>query len=124
MTTVVTAHCDECHVDVTLRPEAVGLYTFATASSAFTDFYAFFCTACREYNSKPADNSIVELLISGGVAMHVIDVPQEVIERQNCTAPPLTLDDLLTLAADLRDHESPQEPARSHRGSSRPQGAP
>lgn len=121
MSTVVTAHCGFCHTDLQLETTAVACFTYSTKHSA--DYYAFFCTGCREYNSKPADDNVVNLLMSGGVKVTLIDLPLEVIERESCTTP-LVLDDVLNLVMYLRDNDVMPELEPARRKASRPQGAP
>ncbi len=121
MSTVVTAHCNFCHTDLQLGIKAVACFTYSNRHSS--DYYAFFCPRCREYNAKPADDHVVGLLMSGGVKCTVIDLPLEVVERESCKIP-LVLDDVLNLVMYLRDHDVMPEPEPARRMASRPQGAP
>lgn len=94
MTTIV-ASCPFCG-QVELAPEQIEL---TICDPAARSTYTFLCPACRVTVRKPAAAHAITLLVSGGVAAHVLVVPLEALERH--TGPPLTSDDLLDLLIDL-----------------------
>lgn len=87
--TTIRATCPTCG-EVELTPDDIELRvcTYAPAS-----FYQFDCPLCHEEIQKPADERVVQLLISGGVSATVWEIPDEVSESR--TGPAFTLDDLL-----------------------------
>jgi hypothetical protein len=89
--TTIKATCPKCD-EVELAPEDLELFvcTYAPAS-----FYLFECPDCRTVVQKPADDRVVQLLISGGVSARVWELPAELTEPRD--GPPLTVDDLLDL---------------------------
>ena len=89
--TTIRATCPTCG-EVELTPDDIELRvcTFAPAS-----YYQFACPLCSEAVQKPADDRVVQLLISGGVSATVWELPEEV--REDHSGPPLTVDDLLDL---------------------------
>lgn len=101
MATVITATCDHCKADLKLKPEGIHLFQFSVGFPG--DYYAFFCTKCHAYVTKPADNNVCTLLISGNVPRTMIEVPLEVVERKACRTP-LRYDDLLDLMSYLQTH--------------------
>jgi hypothetical protein len=89
--TRIRATCPACG-EVELTPPDVELKVCTAAEHSF---YAFVCPACRRLVSKPADERVVRLLISGGVRPVFWDPPAELLEARD--GPPLTWDDLLDL---------------------------
>lgn len=89
--TTIKATCPRCG-EVELTPEDIELRvcTYSPAS-----YYLFECPLCHEAVQKPADDRVVQLLISGGVAATVWELPAELGEQHD--GPPLTMDDLLDL---------------------------
>lgn len=87
--TTIKAMCPRCG-EVELTPDDIELRvcTYAPAS-----YYMFDCPGCHETVQKPADDRVVQLLISGGVPATVWELPEELAERKD--GPPLTVDDLL-----------------------------
>jgi len=87
--TTIRATCPTCG-EVELTPDDIELRvcTYAPAS-----YYRFDCPLCRVEIQKPADDRVVQLLISGGVSATVWELPDEV--REGREGPPLTVDDLL-----------------------------
>jgi rRNA maturation protein Nop10 len=87
--TTIKATCPRCgEVQLTPRDIELRVCTHAPAS-----YYVFTCPQCCEDVQKPADDRIIQLLISGGVRATVWELPEEVLEPR--TGPPLTHDDLL-----------------------------
>lgn len=83
--TTIKATCPTCgEVDLTADDIELRLSNAEDASR-----YGFECPVCVDFIWKPADERIVELLISGGVRANVIE------ERFRSDLPPLTYDDLL-----------------------------
>lgn len=89
--TTIKATCPRCG-EVELTPEDIELRVcnFAPAS-----YYTFDCPVCLEQVQKPADDRVIQLLISGGVHAVVWELPREMCESHD--GPPLTHDDLLDL---------------------------
>lgn len=87
--TTIKATCPTCG-EVELTPDDIELRVcnFAPASS-----YSFECPMCVSVVEKPADDRVVQLLISGGVHAVVWEFPAEAAERPE--GPALTHDDLL-----------------------------
>jgi hypothetical protein len=75
---------------VELTPDDIQLRvcTYAPAS-----YYEFECPLCAEAVQKPADDRVVQLLISGGVTASVWEFPEEI--RESHDGPAFTFDDLL-----------------------------
>ena len=87
--TTIRATCPGCG-EVELTPEDIELRVCTQPSSSY---YQFVCPLCDDTVRKPADDRVVQLLISGGVAATVWQLPDEVREMR--AGPPLTTDDLL-----------------------------
>jgi hypothetical protein len=87
--TTIRATCPTCG-EVELTPDDIELRVCTHATSSY---YQFECPLCEDTVRKPADDRIVQLLISGGVAASVWQLPDEVHELR--AGPPLTVDDLL-----------------------------
>jgi len=93
--TTIKASCPSCgEVELTSADVRLQVYNHAPLS-----FYAFDCPGCVSEVRKPADEHVVSLLLSGGVACTVWDVPAEAFETH--AGPALTYDDLLDLATAL-----------------------
>lgn len=88
--TTIKAACPMCG-EVSLKPSDIVLRVAEGASGA----YAFICPECRRSVTKPADDRIVRLLLSGGVKPVAGGIPAEFLEVHE--GPPLTYDDLLDL---------------------------
>ncbi|MFN2614075.1 MAG: hypothetical protein ABR552_04575 [Actinomycetota bacterium] len=73
-----------------LTPDDIELRVCTQPSSSY---YQFQCPLCDEQIRKPADDRVVQLLISGGVSATVWQLPEEV--REAHMGPALTTDDLL-----------------------------
>ena len=89
MQTIVIATCPTCD-DVELEPRDVELRlcTHAPAST-----YRFICPSCGDYVEKPADQEVVNLLMSAGVRSVVWELPAEALERHDGAT--ITKDDVL-----------------------------
>ena len=93
--TTIKASCPMCG-EVELTPADVWLMV---CSHAPLSYYAFRCTSCHDEVRKPADDHVVQLLISGGVPAQVWEAPAEALEQH--TGPRLSYDDLLDFALQL-----------------------
>jgi predicted RNA-binding Zn-ribbon protein involved in translation (DUF1610 family) len=93
--TTIKASCPACgeveltNVDIALR----------VCTSAPLSFYAFVCPNCRDEVRKPADDHIIQLLMSGGVRAQVWEVPAEALEPK--AGPAIGYDDLLDFVLQL-----------------------
>ncbi len=87
--TTIRATCPTCG-EVELTPEDIELRVCTQPSSSY---YQFECPLCDEMIRKPADDRVVQLLISGGVSATVWQLPDEVREQHD--GPSFTTDDLL-----------------------------
>lgn len=87
--TTIKATCPTCG-EVELTPDDIEL---RVCNYAPASYYHFDCPSCLEDIRKPADDRVVQLLISGGVHAVVWDYPAEAVDRPD--GPPLTHDDLL-----------------------------
>lgn len=85
----IRASCPTCG-DVELTSRDV---TVQVCSSTRQGSYAFQCPACEMAVSKPAEQRIVDLLVSSGVRLMVWELPAEMDERKE--GPPISYDDLL-----------------------------
>ena len=93
--TTIKASCPACG-EVELTPADVSLMV---CSHAPLSYYAFRCPGCAEQVRKPADDHVVSLLVSGGVAATVWDLPAEALEVK--VGLPLSYDDLLDFALQM-----------------------
>lgn len=84
--TTIKAACSTCG-EVSLSPEDIELRVDRRDAEA--SFYAFTCPNCLHLVRKPANDRVVRLLITGGVAV------EELAPQQRFTGPRLTHDDLL-----------------------------
>ncbi len=106
--TRIRANCPGCG-DVELAPEEMMIEVSHDTEDLVADgsSYRFVCPDCTETVRKPADERIVQLLISGGVPLEISDEDEAVVPRP-ChpegvvEGPPLTRDDLLDLHLLLR----------------------
>lgn len=96
MATKIKANCPSCQ-DVELAPTAFHLTVFDAGNG---HYYEFFCPKCYDRVLKPADDSVQQLLISGGVEHTFEHVPLEVLEAH--PGPALTVDDLMDFVLALR----------------------
>lgn len=88
MNTTIKAHCPMCG-EVDLTPHDVSLH--ADVAVGPDSYYAFSCPDCGLRIHKRADERIVRMLESAGVAR-----TEETVARR-VEAPPFTYDDLLDL---------------------------
>jgi hypothetical protein len=87
--TTIRATCPTCG-EVELTPDDIELRVCTHAPASY---YQFVCPLCSDEVQKPADDRVVQLLISGGVPATVWELPQEF--RETHEGPILTTDDLL-----------------------------
>lgn len=87
--TTIRATCPSCG-EVELTPDDIQLRVCTHAPASY---YTFECPLCEDEIQKPADDRVVQLLISGGVSATVWELPQEAQEERG--GPALTFDDLL-----------------------------
>ncbi|RZS80085.1 hypothetical protein EV189_3565 [Motilibacter rhizosphaerae] len=93
--TTIKASCPVCG-DVELKPAQLRL---VVCSQADWSYYAFGCPRCRDEVRKPADEEIVALLVSGGVAAERWHVPAEALEAKNGHR--ITYDDVLDFVLNM-----------------------
>lgn len=91
----IKASCPSCG-EVELTPSDVSLMV---CSHAPRSYYAFQCSQCHTEVRKPADDHVVSLLVSAGIAAEVWDLPAEALETK--VGPPLSYDELLDFALQL-----------------------
>jgi hypothetical protein len=86
--------------DVSLTPRQVRV---VSCTRPEWSYYAFTCPGCTDEVSKPADEEIVTLLVSGGVPVEHWIIPAEALEPHDGAA--ITYDDVLDFALwlDSRD---------------------
>lgn len=85
----IRASCPDCgDVELTTRDMTVRVCADDNRGS-----YAFRCPECRMAVTKAAEQRIVDLLVSSGVALEVWKLPAELNEQR--VGAPLTHDDLL-----------------------------
>lgn len=92
----VRASCHTCGTVDLLRPDV--RLVLSDVPSACR--YSFTCPKCRAWISKPADECVIALLL-GKVPLHRETAPAELTEPH--TGPPLTLDDLIDLHAEMAE---------------------
>ena len=97
--TTIKASCTQCG-DVTLVPAQLHL---VVSNRAELSSYSFQCPTCLDLVTKSADEDVVALLISGGVAVDRWDLPAEALEAHS--GPPLTYDELLDFALMVSDQD-------------------
>jgi len=87
--TTIRASCPSCgDVDLTVRDVVVRV-----CSDDHRGSYTFRCPECLFAVSKPAEPTVIELLVSSGVKMAVWQLPAELSEPRS--GPPITHDDIL-----------------------------
>jgi len=91
----VRASCQDCG-DVELTTQQVQIQV---CSATDEGTYSFLCPSCRLIVNKPAEQRVIELLISTGVQVTHWDLPAELAEPKS--GPPVTPDDLLTFHFEL-----------------------
>lgn len=85
----IKASCQDCgDIEVT-SSELQVLTCLDTGDST----YSFLCPSCRLIVNKPAEQRVVELLVSAGVRVVNWDLPAELSEPKS--GPAITYDDLL-----------------------------
>lgn len=108
--TRIRATCPTCG-EVDLAPIDVVLRVVRESGGDLADgsSYRFDCPDCRQLVRKPADERIVELLLTGGVPVEEVPAARSVAVSSEASAPlplhpeeppsgpPLTYDDLLDL---------------------------
>ncbi len=87
--TTIKATCPSCG-EVELTPDDIELRVCTHAAASY---YVFGCPSCATDIQKPADDRVIQLLISGGVKAVVWELPGEVLEEHS--GPAFTHDDLL-----------------------------
>ncbi|MHB2024611.1 MAG: hypothetical protein ACYCO3_15020 [Mycobacteriales bacterium] len=93
--TTIKASCPDCG-EVELTSADISLMV---CTSTNLSYYAFTCPACHSQVRKPADDHVIQLLMSGGVKAQVWEVPAEASEPK--CGPRLTYDDLLDFVLQL-----------------------
>ena len=97
--TTIKASCPVCG-DVELTPDQLRL---VVCTRSEWSYYAFCCTRCGDEVRKPADDEIVALLMSGGVAATPWHIPAEAMEEH--TGAVISYDELLDFALWLDSHD-------------------
>jgi predicted RNA-binding Zn-ribbon protein involved in translation (DUF1610 family) len=87
--TTIRATCPGCG-EVELTPDDIELRVCTHAPASY---YQFACPLCGDDVQKPADDRVVQLLISGGVTATVWELPEEAREAR--PGPAFTADDIL-----------------------------
>lgn len=87
--TQINASCPVCGPVRTTNHDVL----LMVCTDASLSYYSFPCPNCREIVKKSADESIISLLMSGGVRPIVWEVPREALEPHS--GPPISLDDLI-----------------------------
>src|SRR4051812_39463583 len=96
--TTIKAACPMCgEVELTSRDIALRICKPRQSLSR----YEFICPGCSNEVTKPADEHIQSLLISGGVAPELLDIPAEAFEDHH--GPAINYDDLLDFHLELEE---------------------
>jgi hypothetical protein len=90
--TTIKASCPVCG-DVELTPEQMRL---VVCNRSDWSYYAFQCPNCTDEVRKPADDEIISLLQSGGVAASEWHIPAEAMEEHY--GAPISYDEILDFA--------------------------
>ena len=99
----IKATCPVCG-DVDLAPRQVHVRVVeAIEDSLSRRTYTFGCPLCHEDVEKSADEEVVRLLSTAGVAIERVPVPAEAREAHR--GAPIGYDDLLDLALWLESHD-------------------
>ena len=93
----IRATCPECG-DIELSTRQVTVLVCADNNQGS---YAFRCPDCLLAVSKPAEDRVVDVLVSSGVRLSVWQMPAELEEVHE--GPPITHDDLLDFHFSLRN---------------------
>jgi hypothetical protein len=96
--TTIRATCPTCG-EVGLTPEDIDLRVDEAGDESF---YAFDCPACYSNVRKPADERVVQLLLSGGVEKRAPE-PLRAAPEPRFSYPMWTYDDLLDFHALLEN---------------------
>lgn len=96
--TTIKASCPVCG-DVELTPEQMQLIVCNLVERSY---YAFECPNCTDEVRKPADEEIISLLQSGGVAATSWHIPAEAMEDHY--GPTISYDEILDFALWLDQH--------------------
>jgi len=98
MAAIIRSTCDDCG-QVDIKAENVKLVRGERVT------YKFTCPKCGQVVSKATDETIVGLLLTGGVEFEVDDTPVAVFhpEDPDLSAPLFTPDDVLKLHEELED---------------------
>lgn len=100
MSTIRTT-CPVCgDDDVLLYSEDV---TVMVCRSNSTSNYSFMCPTCDGIVIKPAEPRVVDLLISTGVRVDIIEIPLEMEESHS--GPPISHDDIIELHFAMRSDD-------------------
>lgn len=97
--TTIRATCPTCG-EVGLTPDDIDLRVDELETT--DSFYAFDCPACYSTVRKPADERVVQLLLSGGVERRELEREPEA-PKPRFDWPALTHDDLLEFHEALGD---------------------
>ena len=109
MATTIKASCPTCG-DVHLTDNEVRLMVCTEKTMSY---YAFDCPGCRREIRKSADEHVVSLLLSGGIAPTLWSVPAEAMEPTRVSvAAAFTSDDVLDFAMALADDDALNEALR------------
>jgi hypothetical protein len=108
--TTIKASCPVCG-DVSLTP---GQVRVVACTRPEWSFYAFSCPGCGDEVSKPADEEIVTLLVSGGVRLEHWQIPAEAMEEH--AGPAVTYDEVLDFALWIQGRELVVDDVVSPRG--------
>ena len=87
--TTIRASCPSCG-DVDLTVSDVSVHVCANDQRGS---YSFRCPECQLAVSKPADSTVVDILVSSGVRLATWELPAELWEPR--VGPPISHDDLL-----------------------------
>lgn len=97
--TTIKASCPVCG-DVELTP---GQMRLVVCTRSEWSYYSFGCPTCQDDIRKPADDEIVTLLMSGGVAATPWHIPAEALEDH--AGPVVSYDEILDFALWLDAHD-------------------
>jgi len=97
--TTIKASCPVCG-DVELTAEQMRL---VVCTRSEWSYYGFMCPTCEDEVRKPADDEIVTLLMSGGVAATPWHIPAEAMEEHQGGV--ISYDEILDFALWLDEHD-------------------
>lgn len=97
--TVIKATCSECELDAEVQANE---FLVVIRDCGDGHYYVFRCPYCQQLARRNAEPLVINLLVSNGVRIHQLHVPQEIVEIEHIQAPVISIDDYLDFKNSLR----------------------